>query len=57
MNGGIIYGDLEKMRYASALFYETHSKNKLAFLNHLIGVNEFKVDQFRNYEHRLWEEK
>lgn len=42
-----------KMRYVSALFYETHSKNKLAFLNHLIGVNEYEVDPSGNYEHRL----
>jgi hypothetical protein len=30
-----------KMRYVDALFYETHSENKLAFLNHLVGVHEF----------------
>lgn len=46
-----------KMRYAGALFYETHSKNKLAFLNHLIGVNEYEVDAQGNYEHKLWEWK
>jgi hypothetical protein len=28
-----------EMRYVGAIFYETHSRNKLAFLNHLIGVN------------------
>ena len=33
-----------KMRYVGAIFYETHSENKLAFLNHLIGVNEYEVD-------------
>jgi hypothetical protein len=41
-----------KMRYAGALFYETHSENKLAFLNDLIGVNEYKVDAVGNYENR-----
>lgn len=46
-----------KMRYVGALFYETHSKDKLAFLNHLIGVNEYEVDGSGNYEHRLWEWK
>jgi hypothetical protein len=46
-----------KMRYVSALFYETYSKNKLSFLNHLIGVNEYEVDASGNYEHRLWEWK
>jgi hypothetical protein len=46
-----------KMRYVGAIFYETHSRNKLAFLNHLIGVNEYEVDALGNYEHRLWEWK
>jgi hypothetical protein len=46
-----------KMRYVSALFYETHSKNKLAFLNHLVGINEYEVDAFGDYEHKLWEWK
>lgn len=46
-----------KMRYVGALFYATHSENKLAFLNHLVGVNEYEVDSSGNYEHRLWEWK
>jgi hypothetical protein len=46
-----------KMRYVGAIFYETQSKNKLAFLNHLVGVNEYEVDASGNYEHRLWEWK
>jgi hypothetical protein len=46
-----------KMRYKSALFYESNSKNKLAFLNRLLGVNEYEVDKLGNYEHRLWEWK
>lgn len=46
-----------KMRFVGALFYETHSKNKLVFLNHLVGVNEYEVDALGNYEHRLWEWK
>jgi hypothetical protein len=40
-----------KMRYVEALFYETHSENKLAFLNHLVGVDEYEVDALGNYEH------
>ena len=32
-----------KMRFVGALFYETHSENKLVFLNHLVGVNEYEV--------------
>ena len=46
-----------KMRFVGALFYETHSENKLVFLNHLVGVNEYEVDALGNYEHRLWEWK
>jgi hypothetical protein len=46
-----------KMRYVGAIFYETHSEDKLAFLNHLMGVNEYEVDALGNYEHRLWEWK
>lgn len=46
-----------KMRFVNALFYETHSENKLAFLSHLVGVNEYEVDALDNYEHRLWEWK
>ena len=33
-----------KMRYVGAIFYETRSKDKLAFLNHLVGVNEYELD-------------
>lgn len=44
-----------KMRLVGALFYETNSKDKLAFLNHLVGVNEYEVDASCNYEHRLLE--
>jgi hypothetical protein len=46
-----------KTRYIGAIFYETNSKNKLAFLNYLIGVNEYEVDALGNYEHKLWEWK
>ena len=46
-----------KMRYVGAIFYETHSENKLAFLNHFVGVNEYVVDTLGNYEHKLWEWK
>jgi hypothetical protein len=39
-----------KMRYVGALFYETHSENKLAFLIRLVGVDEYEVDALGNYE-------
>jgi len=46
-----------KMRYKSAIFYESNSKNKLAPLNHLLGISEYEVDALGNYEHKLWEWK
>ena len=46
-----------KLRYVGAIFYETNSENKLAFLKHLVGVNEYEVDGLGNYEHKLWEWK
>jgi hypothetical protein len=49
--------DSGKTRYVGAIFYETNSNNKHAFLNHLVGVHEFEVDASGNYEHRLWEWK
>jgi hypothetical protein len=46
-----------KMRYKSAIFFETNSNNKLAFLDRLLGVNEYEVDGSGNYEDRVWEWK
>jgi hypothetical protein len=46
-----------EMKFVGAMFCDTQSKNKLAFLNHLIGVNEYEVDSSGNYEHRLWQWK
>ena len=42
-----------KMRFVGATFDETHSENKLAFLSHLVGVNEYEVDALGNYEQAL----
>ena len=47
----------EKTRYVGAIFYETQSENKLAILNHLVGVNEYEVDALGNFEHKLWQWK
>jgi hypothetical protein len=49
--------DSGKMRYKSAIFFESNSKNKLASLNHLLGVSDYEVDESGNYTHRLWEWK
>lgn len=38
------------MRYVGAIFYETHSENKLAFLIRLVGVDKYEVDALGNYE-------
>ncbi len=46
-----------KMRYRSAEFYESNSKNKFATLNHLMGANEYEVDDSGNYTHKVWEWK
>lgn len=47
----------EMMRYKGAVFYEPNSKNKFAFLDRLLGVNEYEVDGLGNYKLRLWEWK
>lgn len=49
--------DSGMMRYPGAIFFATDSEDKLAFLNHLIGVNEYEVDSMGNYVHKIWEWK
>jgi hypothetical protein len=44
-------------RYPGALFFNTASGNKLAFLNHIIGVNEYEVDELGGYSFKCWEWK
>lgn len=46
-----------KIRWSGDIFYSTNSNNRLAFLNHLNGVNEDEVDASGSYVHRLWEWK
>lgn len=46
-----------KMRYKSTIFFETNSNNKLVFLKHLLGVNEYEVDGSGNYKDTVWEWK
>ena len=43
--------DSGKMRYPGAIFYSTNSKNKLPFLNHLIGVNEVDTSGIMNTDY------
>ena len=49
--------DSSKMRYKSAIYFESNSKNRLATLNRVLGVSEYEVDGSGNYEHKLWEWK
>lgn len=49
--------DSGKMKYKSAIFFESSSKNKLASLNRMLGVSDYEVDESGNYTHRIWEWK
>jgi hypothetical protein len=44
-------------RWHGTIFFLTHSNDRLAFLDHLIGVNEDDVDASGSYVHKLWEWK
>lgn len=46
-----------KIRYPGVIFFKTNAKNKLAFLNHMIGVNEYEVDELGGYTFKCWEWK
>jgi hypothetical protein len=46
-----------KIRYPGVIFFKTRSNDKLAFLNHMIGVNEYKVDEWGGYKFKCWEWK
>jgi hypothetical protein len=45
------------IRWHGTIFFSTNSNHRLAFLNHLIGVNEDEVDASGSYVHKLWEWK
>ena len=47
----------EEKRYVSALYFMTSSVGRLAFLNNLIGVNEYLVDASQKYYHKVWQWK
>jgi hypothetical protein len=46
-----------KIRYPGVVFFATNSKDKLSFLNHMIGVNEYEVDEAGGYTFKCWEWK
>jgi hypothetical protein len=47
----------EKIVYPGARFVTTDSTGKLAFLNEIVGVTQWEVDELGNYTHRMWEWK
>jgi hypothetical protein len=46
-----------RVSYRGSLFYRTNSTGKLAFLNNLVGVFEFDVDESGNTTGKVWEWK
>jgi hypothetical protein len=50
INSGLI-------RWHGTIFFLTNSNDRLAFLDHLIGVNEDEVDAYGSYVHKSWEWK
>lgn len=49
--------DSGKTRWYGAIFFTTTSKDKLVFLNNLVGVNEDEVDPLDNYVQKVWKWK
>jgi hypothetical protein len=45
------------LRYPGTLFFSASSGNRLSFLNHIIGVNEYEVDELGGYSFKSWEWK
>jgi hypothetical protein len=47
-----------KISFHGSLFFRTNSKNgKLSFLNNLVGVFEYEVDEMGNCSSKVWEWK
>jgi hypothetical protein len=46
-----------KIRFTGSLFFNTPSTGKLAFLNNLVGVFEYEVDELGNTSAKAWEWK
>ena len=44
-------------RYPGTLFFSASTGDKLAFLNHIIGINEYEVDELGGYSFKCWEWK
>jgi hypothetical protein len=53
-------GRMTRMRtttYPGTLFFKVSSGAKLAFPNHIIGFNEYEVDELGGYSFKSWEWK
>ena len=47
----------KKVRFRGSFFYRASSTGKVAFLNNLVGVFEYEVDEAGNTRHKVWEWK
>lgn len=47
----------DKMRYPGSVYYNADVNSKLVFLNNIVGVNEYELDEIGNYTHKVWEWK
>jgi len=46
-----------KMRYPGSVYFNADINSQLAFLNNLVGVNEYELEESENYVHKIWEWK
>jgi len=44
-----------KVRYLAVIVFNTYARAELAFLNHVIGVNEYEVDESGGYTFKCLE--
>jgi hypothetical protein len=51
------FTDQGKIRFHGPLLYRTFSKEKLAFINNLVGVYETQIDENQNFLYKVWEWK
>jgi hypothetical protein len=47
----------KKVKFRGSFFYRTSPTGRLAFLNNLVGVFEYEVDEVGNTQHKVWEWK
>ena len=46
-----------KIVYPTAQLYSTNSTARLAFLNYVVGFSQWQVDNFGNYNYKMWKFK